>query len=62
VIGSDKHTSLLTLATSIPFLPGLIFVGKVRSLPLEWSPVIGSTLVGFKPCPQILDWGEIEWK
>ncbi len=32
--------------TSVHFHPGLVFVGKVKSLPLEWSPEGGTTLVG----------------
>ncbi len=34
------------LATYIHFYPGLIFVGKAKSLPLEWRPVRGFILVG----------------
>jgi hypothetical protein len=33
-------------APAIYFHPSVIVVGKNRSLPLEWSPVRGSTLVG----------------
>jgi hypothetical protein len=33
-------------ATSIHFLLSLVFVAKAKSLPLEWSPVRGSTLLG----------------
>jgi hypothetical protein len=34
-------------ATAIHFHPSLLYVGKARSLPLEKSPVRGSTQVGF---------------
>ncbi len=34
-------------ATPTHFHPSLIFVGKDRSLPLEWSPIRGSTLIGY---------------
>ena len=33
-------------AAAIHFHTSLIFSGKARSLPFEWSPVRGSTLVG----------------
>ncbi len=33
-------------AFAIYFHPSLIFSGKARSLPLDWSPKRGSTLVG----------------
>jgi hypothetical protein len=36
-----------------PFYPSLIFAGKARSLPLEWS-LVGS----LHPCPHISDKGK----
>ncbi len=40
----------------------LIFAGKDRSLPWEWSHVKGFTLVGLYPCSQILDMGGSGWQ
>jgi hypothetical protein len=31
------------------------FAGKARSLPFQFSPVRGFTMVGSKPCLQIID-------
>jgi hypothetical protein len=40
------HKKARVFVTSIHFHPSLIFVGNARSLPLEWSSIRGSTLVG----------------
>jgi hypothetical protein len=44
VNGNDKHSKVF--ASVIPFQPGLIFVGKDKSLALKMSSVRGFTLVG----------------
>ncbi len=49
-----KFTSVIG-AIAIHFHSSLTFVGKAGSLPLEWSPISGSTLVGSNLAMQILD-------
>jgi hypothetical protein len=39
----------------IELLISFNFAGKARSLPFQFSPVKGCTLVGSKPCLQIID-------
>jgi hypothetical protein len=41
-----RNAEAWQLATFIHFHPCVLFANKARSLPIEWSPVRGSTLVG----------------
>jgi hypothetical protein len=36
----------IVLATVIHCHPGLVYAGKTKGIPLEWSPVGGSALLG----------------
>ncbi len=46
IILSIVIPSVVMLSVVILSCPSLIFVGKARSLPLEWSSLRGSTMVG----------------